>query len=89
VGSAITFAPVFFANLVFTFSFRESVAADLAFGANLVGAMFGGVLEWVALLTGYQALLVVVAVVYAFAWIVRPAARVTAAHLARPGRASP
>jgi Spermine/spermidine synthase domain len=89
VGSAIAFAPVFFANLVFTFSFRESVAADLAFGANLVGAMFGGVLEWVALLTGYQALLVVVAVVYAFAWIVRPATRVTAAHLARPGGASP
>jgi hypothetical protein len=72
VGSAIAFAPVFFANLVFTFSFRESEAADLAFGANLVGAMVGGVLEWSALITGYQALLVVVAAVYLGAWVARP-----------------
>ncbi len=72
LGSAIAFAPVFFANLVFTFSFRRSDAADLAFGANLVGAMVGGVLEWVALITGYQALLVLVAVVYLLAWLVRP-----------------
>jgi hypothetical protein len=73
VGSAIAFAPVFFANLVFTFSFKHSDAADLAFGANLVGAMVGGVLEWTALITGYQALLVLVAVVYVLAWVVRPA----------------
>ncbi|HEV8655915.1 MAG TPA: spermidine synthase [Candidatus Limnocylindria bacterium] len=75
IGSAIAFAPVFFANLVFAFAFKESDAADLAFGANLVGAMVGGVLEWSALITGYQALLVVVAVVYLLAWTVRPAAR--------------
>ena len=73
IGSLIAFAPVFFANLVFTFSFRESEAADLAFGANLVGAMVGGVLEWSALVTGYQALLLVVAAVYLLAWLVRPA----------------
>lgn len=73
IGSAIAFAPVFFANLVFTFSFRESEAADLAFGANLVGAMVGGVLEWSALITGYQALLMAVAGVYLLAWTVRPA----------------
>lgn len=60
VGSAIAFAPVFFANLAFTFSFRHSDVADLAFSANLVG----GVLEWSALVTGYQALLVLVAAVY-------------------------
>jgi hypothetical protein len=73
IGSLIAFAPVFFANLVFTFSFRDSEAADLAFGANLVGAMVGGVLEWSALVTGYQALLLVVAAVYLVAWLVRPA----------------
>jgi len=72
IGSAIAFAPVFFANLVFTFSFKDSDAADLAFGANLVGAMVGGVLEWGALVTGYQALLIVVAGVYLLAWIARP-----------------
>jgi hypothetical protein len=72
LGSVIAFAPVFFANLVFTFSFKDSDAADLAFGANLVGAMVGGVLEWSALVTGYQALLIVVGGVYLLAWIARP-----------------
>ena len=72
IGSVIAFAPVFFANLVFTFSFKDSDAADLAFGANLVGAMVGGVLEWSALVTGYQALLMVVAGIYVLAWIARP-----------------
>lgn len=75
LASLIAFAPVFFANLVFTFSFRESDAADLAFGANLVGAMVGGVLEWTALVTGYQALLPVIGGVYILAWIARPTAR--------------
>ena len=72
-ASVIAFAPVFFANLVFTFAFRDSDAADLAFGANLVGAMVGGVLEWAALLTGYQALLPVLGGVYILAWVARPA----------------
>lgn len=72
IAGAIAFAPVFFANLVFTHSFRDSQAADLAFAANLVGAMVGGILEWAALITGYQALLVVVAAVYALAWLARP-----------------
>jgi len=75
IGSVIAFAPVFFANLVFTFSFKDSDAADLAFGANLVGAMVGGVLEWSALVTGYQALLIVVAGVYLLAWAMRPEPR--------------
>jgi hypothetical protein len=74
-ASVIAFAPVFFANLVFTSAFRDSDAADLAFGANLVGAMVGGVLEWAALLTGYQALLPVLAGVYIVAWLARPAPR--------------
>jgi hypothetical protein len=35
-----------------------------AFGANLLGAPTGGALEYLALVTGYQALLLVVAVLY-------------------------
>ncbi len=34
--------------------------------------MVGGVLEWSALVTGYQALLMVVAGIYVLAWIERP-----------------
>jgi hypothetical protein len=54
---AIAFAPVFLANLVF------------AFGANLLGAMLGGVLEYLSLVTGYRALLIVVAVLYGLAFV--------------------
>jgi hypothetical protein len=68
-AAVIAFAPVFFANLVFTASFRETKTADMAFASNLIGAMIGGVLEYAALLTGYQALLIIVAGLYAAAYL--------------------
>ena len=68
-AAGIAFAPVFFANLVFTASFRDTETADMAFASNLIGAMVGGVLEYAALITGYQALLVIVAAIYAAAYV--------------------
>jgi len=68
-AAVIAFAPVFFANLVFTASFRDTATADMAFASNLIGAMVGGVLEYAALVTGYQALLIVVAAIYAAAYV--------------------
>jgi predicted membrane-bound spermidine synthase len=68
-AAVIAFAPVFFANLVFTGSFRDTTTADMAFASNLIGAMIGGVLEYAALLTGYQALLLIVAALYAAAYL--------------------
>ena len=41
----------------------------MAFASNLLGAMVGGAIEYVALVTGYQALLLLVAVLYALAWL--------------------
>jgi SAM-dependent methyltransferase len=69
LAGAVAFAPVFLANLVFTFSFRDTRTADMAFASNLLGAMVGGALEYVALLTGYRFLLVLVAGLYALAWL--------------------
>jgi hypothetical protein len=63
------FAPVFVANLVFAYSFRDTRTADMAFASNLLGAMVGGALEYMALITGYRALLIVVAALYAVAWL--------------------
>ena len=60
---------VFLANLVFTYSFRDTKTADMAFASNLLGAMAGGALEYLALLTGYRALLIVVAGLYLLAWL--------------------
>jgi hypothetical protein len=69
LAAAIAFAPVFFANLVFAYSFRDTAAADMAFASNLIGAMVGGALEYIALLAGFQVLLVIVAVLYVAAWL--------------------
>jgi hypothetical protein len=67
VVSTITFGPVFIANLVFTHSFRETTTADTAFASNLFGAVLGGCLEYLALITGYRALLLVVVILYGLA----------------------
>jgi hypothetical protein len=69
LATALAFAPVFFANLVFSFSFRDTRTADMAFASNLLGAMVGGALEYAALITGYQALVLVVGGLYAAAFV--------------------
>ncbi len=69
LAGIVAFAPVFLANLVFTYSFRDTKTADMAFASNLLGAMAGGALEYLALLTGYRALLIVVAGLYLLAWL--------------------
>lgn len=68
VAIAIAFAPVFFANLVFARRFREVGASTIAFGANLLGAMIGGMLEYGSLLIGYRSLTIVAAALYGAAW---------------------
>ena len=68
VASVLAFAPIFFANLVFTYSFRDTKTADMAFASNLLGAVVGGAIEYVALITGYSSLLLLVALLYVGAW---------------------
>ncbi len=78
LAAVVAFAPVFFANLVFTYSFRGTRAADMAFASNLLGAMVGGVLEYLALLTGYRFLILVVAALYLGAYLLATRVRVLA-----------
>ncbi|MGE0543977.1 MAG: spermidine synthase [Dehalococcoidia bacterium] len=66
-ASALAFTPVFIANVVFTRSFRDSDAADIAFASNLLGIMAGGTLEYFALLWGYQSLLLLALGLYVVA----------------------
>ena len=66
---ALAFAPIFVANLVFAQRFKETSKTTVAFGANLLGAMLGGVVEYAAIAVGYRALLVVVAAFYALAFV--------------------
>ncbi|MCA1553478.1 MAG: hypothetical protein LC737_03780 [Chloroflexi bacterium] len=46
LASLVTFAPIFLANVVFSHSFRDGDAADVAFASNLLGVMVGGMLEY-------------------------------------------
>ena len=68
-GSALAFAPVFLANLVFAQRFADVETSGTAFAANLLGAMVGGTLEYLALITGYRFILIVIGVLYALAFI--------------------
>lgn len=68
-ATALAFAPVFIANLVFAQRFREAGSMTTAFGANLLGAIVGALLEYLALVTGYRFLLVVVALLYGLAFV--------------------
>jgi hypothetical protein len=69
LAAGLAFAPIVFANLVFAHSFRDTAAADMAFASNLLGAMVGGALEYVALLSGYRSLLFIVAGLYVLAYL--------------------
>ena len=69
LAAALVFAPIFFANVAFSHSFKNSATADAAFASNVIGAMVGGVLEWSALVTGYQSLLALAAVLYLAAYL--------------------
>ncbi len=60
-------APVFFAGLSFAALFRDREEADTAFGWNLLGAVFGGLLEILSMLLGLKALLLLALAAYLFA----------------------
>jgi len=68
-ATSLAFAPIFSANLVFAERFRDVGSSTVAFGANLLGAMVGGILEYSSLVLGYRSLLVVIAVLYGLAFL--------------------
>jgi hypothetical protein len=64
LGSLLTFLPIFFANLIFSLTFRDQPAPEHVFGWNLLGAALGGVLEYSSMAVGYTALAALVAACY-------------------------
>ncbi|MGB2978405.1 MAG: spermidine synthase [Propionicimonas sp.] len=71
----LAFVPIYLANVAFSKRFGASDDSRSAFGLNLLGAMLGGCLEYLGLLTGYRNLLVMVAVLYLFAFLLTPRTR--------------
>jgi SAM-dependent methyltransferase len=66
----LVFSPVFCAGLLFSASFRRSSSVSTDFGANLLGAMVGGVGEYLSLVAGYRFLLLLVAACYGMALVI-------------------
>ncbi len=67
VAVVLAFTPIFIANLVFAQRFAavgRSGSATTAFGANLLGSMVGGLLEYASLIVGYRPLLILTALAY-------------------------
>jgi SAM-dependent methyltransferase len=69
--AALMFSPIFCAGLLFGSAIKQSTSLPRDFGANLLGAMVGGVAEYLSLITGFGALLVVVAACYVAALATR------------------
>ncbi len=69
----LTTVPMFFSGIIFVRSFAGSERRDEALGANLVGALTGGLLQSVTFLVGIKALLLLVALLYLGAFFTRPA----------------
>jgi hypothetical protein len=60
----VTFAPLFFAGIVFATAFRSSTRPDVDLGSNIAGAILGGLSEFASLVVGFNALLLLAAVYY-------------------------
>ena len=72
VAVLLAFLPIFLANVAFAKRFSQADSSQAAFGLNLLGAIVGGCLEYAALVTGYNNLLIVVAVLYLAAFVCTP-----------------
>jgi len=64
IASLMTFSPIYFANLIFSITFRDQELPEHIFGWNLIGATIGGILEYSSMALGYNMLAVIVAVCY-------------------------
>ena len=87
LASLMTFSPIFFANLVFSVSFRDQSLPEHLFGWNLLGASIGGLLEYSSMAMGYNALAVIVAVCYTLVVVLLLQARRAPGEEPVPGQA--
>lgn len=67
LGGCFAALPLFFSGLLFSKLFRDIVDIPSAFGANLVGAFVGGLVENLGMITGIRALAIIAALFYILA----------------------
>ena len=65
------FSPILCAGLLFGSAIKHSTSLARDYGTNLLGAMVGGVAEYLSLATGFRFLLLIVAAFYIAAVLTR------------------
>jgi hypothetical protein len=77
----LVFAPILFAAVVFAVSFARTIEPDRALGANIAGALAGGLAENCSLFLGFQKLVLLALALYVLSMLWRnstsPAAQPT------------
>jgi spermidine synthase len=71
---ALMFSPILCAGLLFGSAIKASTSVARDYGTNLLGAMAGGVAEYLSLVTGFRVLLFVIAACYVAAVLARRSA---------------
>ena len=71
VATFVLCLPVLFAGMVFIRSYSEVSFSGAALGWNLIGAVFGGMLETISQATGLRALLLIAVGLYLGSWFAR------------------
>jgi SAM-dependent methyltransferase len=71
--AVLMFSPIVCAGLLFGSAIRQSTSVARDYGANLLGAMLGGVGEYLSLVTGFRMLLFAIAACYIGALLRRDA----------------
>lgn len=69
--AGLTALPMLFSGVIFIRSFSTAPSKSDALGANLVGALAGGLLQSITFITGLKALLLIVAALYGCAMLTR------------------
>ena len=69
--AALVFSPILCAGLLFGSAIARSTSLTRDYGTNLLGAMVGGVGEYLSLISGFRALLFVIAICYIGAVLAR------------------
>jgi SAM-dependent methyltransferase len=76
VGSCLlVFTPVLLAGVLFAVLFERTRHPDLGFGANIAGAMLGGLAEYFSMLVGFQYLTLLAILFYTLSLVRRPASK--------------
>ncbi len=71
--AVLVFSPILCAGLLFGSAIKHSTSLPRDYGTNLLGAMVGGVGEYLSLMTGFRVLLLLIALCYVGALVARRA----------------